>query len=464
MASAIESLPAELADIIFDQMHLVDISRLMQCNKGLRMSLESRLYNSIDARNRAMFWACTHNHINLIQKLITDYHASASTLEIPAKNQDEVESYYYRRLPSVSPIVKVLTLNLVARRCHVGAFELLLRLGACVNDHDSSVSPYQPWFLLRRLCRPPKRRLLVLLFDAVASSRISLTKRQLDQILVLLVASDAPVDLIISVLDLGANPNYNHPYVTHSMVCSLSAAILRNSNSLFTLLHERGANIHGTNHRVLPSIPFHFPVFAAAHVIPRFGLAMMKLCLDKGADINQIARVKASNFRNSYTTTPVDIFLSSIRDWSPGEDKHGATAPADGLRFLLDNGASLDRQSEELESYTQDGQRYTSRPSSIEILLRRPIPKKLANPNFITIIELLIENGVLQKQDNGVAVQMLVKAKPSARENEIKLLETMITRLGGSDPPEPGFFWNVLSRAFPVLTVHDPYYHKKHFS
>lgn len=149
-----------------------------------------------------MFWACTHNHTGVIQKLITRYEPSASTVEIPARILHNIITDYRGRLTGVSATIKVLTLNLVIRKCHVKAFELLLELGAFVNTRDSRVLLYQSRSLVRRLCRPPRRNLFILLFDAMARSQVNLTKPQLNRILILLITSDAPLDLIATVLDL----------------------------------------------------------------------------------------------------------------------------------------------------------------------------------------------------------------------------------------------------------------------
>ncbi|KAF2683547.1 hypothetical protein K458DRAFT_389473 [Lentithecium fluviatile CBS 122367] len=158
-----------------------------------------------------MIWACIHNHTNVVQKLVTRYEASACTITISAKiPPNNITDYHAWLHGFVSPL-KVLTLNLVVRKCHVEAFKLLLELGACVNVRNTRVSLHQSRSLLRRLFCPPQRSLLILL-DALAKSRISLTKLQLDRMLILSINSGALLDLIESILDLGANPNFNHPW------------------------------------------------------------------------------------------------------------------------------------------------------------------------------------------------------------------------------------------------------------
>ncbi|KAF2676589.1 hypothetical protein K458DRAFT_396747 [Lentithecium fluviatile CBS 122367] len=317
MASRLESLPIELADTTFDQLCLLNILRLMQCNSSLKNLLDFRLYSNIKARNKAMFWACTHNHTSMIQKLIARYEAPASTVVIPV-----------RIAQNVTP-VKVLTLNLVVRKFK----------DITVPTVVSSAAP-MPY---------SQRQLLALLLGAVRRSQLDLTRRQLNQTLVILIMSNAPLDFITAVLDLGASPNYIHRSVNNSVTCPLSAAILGNSAFLFSLLVEKGVGIHGIDYRAPGIMPLHFAVFAASHVLPKSGPAMMKICLGEGVDINQRTPVWGPIGMFHYTTIPVDIFLGSIREWSRGEGEDESLLPAEALRYLLDNGASLERQPEDLE-------------------------------------------------------------------------------------------------------------------
>ncbi|KAF2872799.1 hypothetical protein BDV95DRAFT_594102 [Massariosphaeria phaeospora] len=444
-ASAFESLPTELGDLILDRLHPAEISRLMQCSSRWDKTLEPRLYGSLNTINRAMFWACTHNHVSLIRKLVTRYDVSPSTVETPISNWHLMDTNWYNRLF----IPNVLTLNLVVRKRHVEAFDTLLRLGARIDDfnHDR-VSPCQPSFLLRRLCRPPQRTLLVLLFDVIASSQISLSEVQLSTMLMLLITSDAPLDIVTRTLDLGANPNYNHPYINHSAVCALSAAILRNSSSLFIMLIERGADIHGTKHSVVPLIPLHIPIFAAAHVLPKFGPAMMQLCLDKGADINQHASVRVDFAWHHHRTTPIDVFFKSIRPWQSTEDENNLGYFVEALRFLLNNGASLDRQLEEIKAYIQTGRTFVWRPSSHRKMW---LPMTINAAHFTAVVKLLETNAALQKSDHSVAVQILksISRATSDNETEESMQDQRVNLLG-------------YMCIFPALTYHKPYYHEKH--
>jgi len=427
MECAIESLPNELMDNIIGHVDHIEISRLMQCNSSLKKRLEPQFYSSDEARNKAMFWACTHNQTTVIRTLVTNYASSASTVDLPS-------IYYPYR-------VRVLTLNLVVRKSLSEAFNLLLELGALVNNCNIGVSQYQPWFLLRRLCRPSKWKLLTRLLDVVESSQNYLLKRQLDQTLILLIKFKAPLDLVKRVLDLGADPDSPHAihsYPSHSLVCPLSAAILHHSHTLFSLLLERGATIHGTDLRTTTRTPLHIPIFAAAHALPRYGPNMMRNCLENGADINHRARVTARNFWYNYSTTPVDVFLRSIKSSSSTNDSD-RFAPEEGLQFMLDNGATLEREPADLELYYVGEERFVRRPSSIQILIKKRKPRQIANPYFVAVIDILLKYGALEKQDNSVAARILKNARRGIPGDERGFLECLITMIGEDNRPRPVF-------------------------
>lgn len=94
----------------------------------------------------------------------------------------------------------------------------------------------------------------------------------------------------------------------------LSAALISNRSEDFQLLLDRGADINGVPNlppRALPIRPLHVPVCAAADIMAGRGTHLVQACLDHGADINFVVRIRLDDGSVS-VTTPLLAYLRAV--------------------------------------------------------------------------------------------------------------------------------------------------------
>ena len=126
------------------------------------------------------------------------------------------------------------------------------------------------------------------------------------------------------------------------------------------------------------------------------GAAVMRLVLQHGADINH--RTKVLHWPRQgywlktdyYCTTPLLVFLDSVRSWKEGSGPDVIEA----LKFLIKHGAllqlaNLERPGDVLPLY-----KYTKAPLPVDLLLARWGLQTLNRPRFLTVIRFLVKHGL----------------------------------------------------------------------
>ncbi|PGH15494.1 hypothetical protein AJ80_05511 [Polytolypa hystricis UAMH7299] len=341
-------LPLEILFCIVGYLSSHDPLSMLRCSKKLHHALEPVLYKRLDALNNAMYWACGTGNLATIRVAVS-HGASVST------------AYKIRRIagPSRSPRAqntrpkraeKTSTLYLAAMKRRLDAFNLLIELGARLDDPSVPKGvanslicwvshPHQNWSHLPAFIGAG--------FHEQVRARNG-GKLGLDVALMILNCEDfpaSPLDLIQQLFDDSESLNRVYrPFETYSSMSPLSAAIWTNSRVWFEVLIARGANIHGLPLASMASrVPLEIPVFAAAYTMLKHrSTDMLQLCLDHGADINHhLPAIDIMFTYKFYTTMPLLSYLDTIDD---GDD-----LVAEQLTYLFDHGA-LDRSNEAIVS------------------------------------------------------------------------------------------------------------------
>ncbi|KAG4435176.1 hypothetical protein IFR05_009345 [Cadophora sp. M221] len=368
MSSALELLIPELLELIVDNLKndYAAISRMLRCSKCLYSRLKPVLYGSPAALERAMRRACKAGNTQTI-RVATSYGAEVSTI-----------GRYYR----------CSTLKLAAERGHVEAFDLLVKLGATFNHSNVTLSPR----FSRSLCSTVKEAVL---FSFLNAGFVSVPGIELS--LCLVIRTGGSPGLVRALLDHGLDINrHERTNDHHIIVTPLSTAIMENKMSVFDVLIERGADIHGTEKcnpfkKQVPypfREPLHLPIYAAAVSMAKHGsTAMIQSCLDLGADINYHSHTRAHSSALAVCTTPLLMYLSAIENWTANADFR----PVDGLAYLLQHNSMFELQL--VAPHHRVDNAYVETVSAIEVLLDKWGIQKLSNPEFFATIEFLIETG-----------------------------------------------------------------------
>ncbi|OIW22818.1 hypothetical protein CONLIGDRAFT_150755 [Coniochaeta ligniaria NRRL 30616] len=414
MTSSLETLPRELLWQVVGYLSYSHATQLLQCSKRLRYNAEPAVYNSKDARNKAMQFACRTDRPNII-RLAVSYGASVNLTSSPL----EINS----PAPQESNWIQPLTLLRAMAHGSIDTFKTLLELGARLDGLDSEGYTVTEGVLLDFV------RILVSLVaspgiagnpDGEEFFRASLEAgldQQIEKLdkdgkiyspLAGLIENGASFDLIRTVLDRGADPNRPWASKYGLPVNPLSAAIERDSFPVFQLLIERGADVNGVEADSPRETPRHLPLFEAMRVLARFGTsrgaAWVQACLDNGADINQSTQL--THWAHGYpvhTSTPLRYFLESIdleglRPWVQGTHH-----PASGLKYLLSVGASADglgRQTVRADTFIPPLREPLScLEVALDIGSNYGLPGQFGiEASYLAAVELLVEHGAARNE------------------------------------------------------------------
>ncbi|KAH8780071.1 hypothetical protein F5883DRAFT_541225 [Diaporthe sp. PMI_573] len=378
MDPTLEWLPNELLDPILADLDVCDIASLTQCSRRLHGRLEPDLYKDTGRLHRAAEWGSKTGNIDCLRAAVR--HGGQ---------------------------FDVFKLSFAARKGQDEAFGFMLDHGARieVEPTDDRTLRHQVWKLMRALCRPGGFGMMRRFYEAGldGQAREAGVCPQAVWPLDRIIGNGGPDVLERVRLVLGrGGVRLDVSWPNSGSLISL--AIAANLPDVVDFLVAHGVDIHGKDGNKPRSVsksrgwPCHIPVFAAAHEMAKsdHGIAMMRLVLQHGADINH--RIKVLHWPRQgyflktdyYYTTPLFVFLDSVPSWKEGS---GADLP-EGLAFLIKHGAMLRLPDIKAPGGVLPMYKHTRPPVPIDLLLERWRLKTLNRPRFLAVIRALVKHGL----------------------------------------------------------------------
>lgn len=378
MEPTLEWLPNELLDPILADLDARDVARLTHCSRRLRARLEAELYKDTGRVSRATEWGAKSGNIDC--------------LRAAARHGGGFD---------------VFALSYAARKGRDEAFGFMIDHGARIEvaPTDEGTLRHQVWKLMGWLSRPERFGMMRRFYEAGLDreAREAGLCPQAVWPLDRVIGHGGPdvlerVQLLLSRGGITLDRSWPN---TGSLI---SAAIAANSPDVVDFLVARGVDIHGREGNKPRSVarsrgwPRHVPVFAAAHEMAKsdHGVAMMRLVLRHGADINHRTKVlhwpRQGYWEKTdyYCTTPVFVFLDSVRSWKDGSGPD----VIEGLKLLTKHGALLRLPDMEEPGEIPPPYNYTKPPLPIDLLLGRWGLQTLSRPRFLAAIRFLVEHGL----------------------------------------------------------------------
>lgn len=316
MSAPFTTFPLELVDSILDILDIKDLIVLYESSSRFLPLLESRLFSPTNLAE-TLGAACQLGVNRLISK----------TVELGADPSIGAIRNASDRIYTAS------TLVLAARSKKDNSFRLLLSLGASMHEFG----PGQSARLCRRLlARSDNPELLTHYIRLRPGSAFALSEA---------ILGGASLDTIRLLLGQGSDPN-SLTKMADSWSSPLSAAIAKDNATVFELLLQNGADIRGpalTETGGAEWAPLHLPIFAAAKVMARHGMAYMQRCLDLGVEINQHWSALATEMGPTGPVTvvrfltPVCIFIETFPRGVLSTEQYRAMCQ--GLDYMIENGA-----------------------------------------------------------------------------------------------------------------------------
>lgn len=379
MEPSLEWLPNELLDPILADLDVRDIARLTQCSKRLRGRLEAELYKDTGRISRATEWGSKSGNVDC--------------LRAAARHGGGFD---------------VFALSFAARKGRAEAFAFMLDHGARIEvvPTDDRTLRHQVWKLMRSLSQPGNFGMMRRFYEAGLDSQAREAGLCPQAVWPLheVIRHGGPdvLERVQLVLDRGGIKLDGSWPNSGSLI---SLAITADSPDVVDFLVTHGVDIHGREGDKPRSVaqsrgwPCHVPVFAAAHEMARseHGAAMMRLALVRhGADINQRTKVlhwpRQGYWEQTdyYCTTPLFVFLDSVRSWKDGSGPD----VIEGLKFLIGHGAlfrlpDMKEPRDVVPPYT-----YTRPPLPINLLLGRWGLQTLNRSRFLAVIRFLVKHGL----------------------------------------------------------------------
>lgn len=378
MEPTLEWLPNELLDPILADLDVRDIARLTQCSRRLRGRLEAELYKDNGRVSRATEWGSKTGNVDCLRAAMR--HGGG---------------------------FDVFALSFAARKGQDEAFAFMLDHGARIEvvPTDDRTLRHQVWKLMRSLSKPGGFGMMRRFYEA------GLDRQARDA--GLCPQAVWPLDMTIGhggpdvlkrvqvILDRGG-ARLDRSWPNRGSLISM--AIVANAPDVVDFLVAHGVDIHGREGDKPTSVsrsrgwPCQVPVFAAAHEMAKsdHGVAMMRLVLQHGADIDH--RTKVLHWPRQgywlrtdyYCTTPLLLFLDSVPSWKdgPGPDV------IEGLHSLIRHGASIRLSDMEEPGRVLPLYKYTRPPLPVDMLLARWGLQTLNRPRFLAVIRFLVEYGL----------------------------------------------------------------------
>ena len=396
MATPLESLSLELVEPILGHLELGDLSRLSRCNRAFHSTLSPRILAADGSLNLMMRWAIINGNTWTIKRAVS----FGADVHFVKMNEDE-------RYGSMH-FDKILTLHLAAREGQIDCFQTLLDSGADaqaprhppdnVPPHRRLNSPSFPFCRTYLFNHKKPPGLLRRCLDSGIGDSILELQWQMDEALKQAAANpDVPESFCEAWISLGADPSR-----ALSSFCERCRSMFNTGSVART--HQflsRGANlVKYMQAAQLPGVDewAYRPVFAAAFSMARYGMDMMRVCLDHGADIN-IERMEPLDYlvhendlrHKNVPVTPMLVYLLSANVYTGRASEHSLQTRAPyGLQYLLNKGARVPLQRRDLE-VPLCGQ--ASLPV-LELFWRRwMIPRLELHADFGAMWELLCRHG-----------------------------------------------------------------------
>lgn len=382
MALQLGLLPMEVLDEILVKLDIQSLLALLKYHPPLERAIDPWLFNETNIRE-TMVVACKLGDEAVIRRALA--HKADPSLSGLTIGETDPRSFTTSNL--------LLTLD----RGHPECFTLLIDAGATMEG--ASLKLRQRFF--RHLVRPGNRELLRTYVHSRASFQSFTEGRETkdDFTLANVIMANVSIDIVRTMLDLGAGPN-QLTYVGRSIKLSpLSAAIKMNNEPVFDLLIERGAsvNAHPVQHiydhvGAYPySRPSHIPIFAAAEAMGDCETSLLPKCLQMGADINTVSfHLPGAGWYLIETTTPLLTYIDSTLAASRFKESEAVAKAIEGLALLLRCGASLKKP----QRFSMTGHICRSDIGELWIimcLLAKYRVSTLCDPVFFGMIKYLVE-------------------------------------------------------------------------
>ncbi|KAK3987352.1 hypothetical protein QBC44DRAFT_383290 [Cladorrhinum sp. PSN332] len=398
----LEKLPQELLDELTLYLPCASRANLVACSKILCQRLQPSLYGprALGHRNFAVYWACNKGHGATIRRAVA-YGSSPTFVDTPS---EIVQAQRIRSQVIVHPRREVqdpqqLALFLAAKHFRLDTFTTLLGLGATIHHDAVGNSSDQCQKMMSNLSRHPEKGFpfLQALFGAGLHKEIEARHSPLVALpLVTAVKAKASPTVLEFFLNHGAATEQAISTKDRVLSTPLSAAFSLGSYANIDFLLSRGADIHGGGHGPPFGSASHIPLFAAAGNIIFLGPQILKLCLEKGADINQRACVKGGGRSRCYDTTLLLHYLDSLNHNSFEKNFQTAMPLEDGLSCLVEQGAAIDPHLQPptpRHSQLPSHWKLSSPPSPIELLFNNLGLEMLRNTKFLALVKRLVELG-----------------------------------------------------------------------
>lgn len=378
MDPTLEWLPNELLDPILADLDVSDVASLTQCSRRLRSRLEPELYRDSYRVHRAAERGAKTGNIDC--------------LRAAARHGGQFD---------------VFKLSFAARKGQYEAFRFMVDHGARieVEPTDDRTLRHQVWKLTRSLCRPERAGMMRCFYEAGLDrqARAAGVCAQAVWPLDMVIGRGGPGVLERLELLLGRG-GVRLDVAWPNSGSLISLAVAANLPDVVDFLVAHGVDIHGGEGDKPRSVsryggwPCHIPVFAAAREMARsnHGIAMMRLILQHGADINHRTKVlhwpRQGYYLKTdyYFTSPLLVFLDSVPSWKegPGPDL------VEGLTFLINHGAILGLSELERPEGVLHFYKHTGPPVPIDMLLARWRLKTLNRPQFLAVFRYLVKHGL----------------------------------------------------------------------
>jgi hypothetical protein len=423
MCDAFETLPAELLDIILEDLTTTDIVNLWKSSKPYLERVEPLLFGNSTYLHQSLRWACKHGDIELIRAAVAR-GADPKQVEVLGANKEGIQGVDWARKSHkeiCADISKgeprmVSTLGIAAARRDARTFAALLDLGANFGGFTWSEYKALKKFLFRSAGWATFERMLV---DGFAPSLIE--QPGIGFNVVDVIQQKMPIKILQLMLEKGADPNlmvaiplrdpkWRLPLGSHCLVSPLSAAISLGDMVVVDLLLKHGADIHGTttcvnvmDKTLTEKEPFtfgrpdHLPIFAAAAYMAKTGSTdMIDRCLQENVNINYLAPSQYDgDVKGRYTpVTPLSAYLNSIEQWPVKTELQ----PIAGIDYFLSHGASVqltDQPYTGLWPWIPRVKRTEKDKgiSIIEVLLKKWRLNMMRNKQLLATMEYLIDLG-----------------------------------------------------------------------